>query len=267
MEHPVNDPAAPQSDGRGAPSHYLGASAGNAGPAGAPFAAPNFSGLGLRRIGIYGGSFDPVHRGHLHVAAEAQGARGLERVVFLPAAQPPHKPDQILASGADRVAMLRMAVAGRDDWSVDGLELERSGLSYTIDTVNLVRRRWGLDPEARLFLILGSDNLRGFAQWKDAALLLERTEPVVVPRERDLGPTLTRLHTELSPDLARRLERSIVDTDALLVSSSGVREALARGVVQESTLPPGVLEYIRARGIYGAQGAQRAPGAPGQGTD
>ncbi len=208
----------------------------------------------LRRIGLLGGSFDPVHVGHLHVAAAAQRARGLERVVFLPAARPPHKPDQILASGADRVAMLELALRGHDEWIVDGLELERSGPSFTIDTVRQVRERWGLHPSAQLYLVLGSDNLRGFAHWKDAALLLELTEPVVVPRESDLAATLAHLRSELTPALAARLERSIVAVEAVVVASSEIRQALGSGSLRRVQLPAGVQEYIEARGIYGARG-------------
>jgi nicotinate-nucleotide adenylyltransferase len=178
----------------------------------------------------------------------------LERVVFLPAAQPPHKPDQILAGAADRIAMLELALRGHDDWIVDGLELQRPGPSYTIDTLRQVRERWRLHPNARLYLILGSDNLRGFAQWKDAASLLQLTEPVVVPRETDLGPTLERLRAEWAPELAARLEQAIVATPPVLVASSDIRTALRCGDVARGDLPDGVQEYIEARGIYGARG-------------
>ncbi len=260
MGVPIDPFSAPKPDPSGARGLYPGAPAGN-------LAAPGASGSirpvewgKLRRIGLFGGSFDPVHCGHLHVAEAATQAAGLERVLFLPAAQPPHKPGQLLADGADRVAMLELALRGRADWFVDTLELERAGISYTIDSVRELRARWGLHPDARLFLVLGSDNLRGFSKWKDAAGLLQLIEPIVVPREVDMGPTLENLRAEFSPELAARIERAIVPCSPVVVASSTIREALGRGNVAPCLLPAGVREYIEARGIYVGppRGAPRA---------
>ncbi len=256
----VDPSSAPKPDPPGAKGHYPGAFAGN------PAASAEASSVRarewgkLRRIGLFGGSFDPVHCGHLHVAEAAAKAAGLERVVFLPAAQPPHKPEQILAGGAERVAMLELALRGHGDWFVDTLELERAGISYTIDSVREVRARWGLHPDARLFLVLGSDNLRGFSKWKDAVSLLQLIEPIIVPREVDLGPTLENLRAEFSPELAARLARAIVPCSAVVVASSAIREALRRGNVAPGLLPAGVREYIEVRGIYAGplRGAPRA---------
>jgi nicotinate-nucleotide adenylyltransferase len=197
----------------------------------------------------------------LHVAATAQAARGLERVLFLPAAQPPHKPEQILASGADRLAMLELALHGHRDWVADGLELDRPGPSYTIDTVRQLRGRLGLHADARLFLLLGSDNLRGFAQWKDIGELLELSEPVIVARERDLRPALESLQRESSPALAARLGLALVACAPFEASSSAIRERLSRGEIPRDVLPERVAEYITLRGIYGAR--KRLPPPPG----
>ncbi len=260
MAVPVEPFSTPKPGPSGALGHYPGAMAGNPAPA-CPASSVRLLEWGkLRRIGLFGGSFDPVHVGHLHVAAAAARAAGLERVLFLPAAQPPHKPEQILASGSDRVAMLELALRDHADWFVDTIELERAGISYTIDTVRELRARFCLHPDARLFLVLGSDNLRGFSKWKDAAGLLQLIEPIVVPREVDLGSTLENLRAEFPPELAARIERAIVPCSPVLVASSAIRAALRRGHVAPGLLPAGVREYIEARGIYAAppRGTPRA---------
>jgi nicotinate-nucleotide adenylyltransferase len=210
---------------------------------------------GPRRVGIFGGSFDPVHAGHLHVARAAQAARGLEQVVFVPAARPPHKPERILASGADRVAMLELALAGEpasSRWSVADLELERSGPSYTIDTVRELPGRLGLAPQAELYLLLGSDNLRDLPRWREADELLSRVHPIVLARS-PLEPILRELQRELAPELVAKLRAGLLDLSPVEVSSSDVRGQLARGEDPGRALPAGVLEYIRRQGIYGCR--------------
>lgn len=253
MDEPSNQPQRLADDSGASRGSYPGATGGN--PEGRTIAGGlhREAWASLRRVGIFGGSFDPLHRGHLYVAATAQAARGLERVVFVPAAQPPHKPDQVLASGANRLAMLELGLRDHSDWIVDSEELERPGPSYTIDTVQQVRGRFGLHPDARLFLLLGSDNLRGFAKWKDVDLLLRLTEPVVVARVLDLRLTLESLRRELSPSLAARFESAIIPCKPLEVSSTEIRAALSRGRVPHEALPAGVAEYIEAHGIYEAR--------------
>ena len=253
MDDPNPQSERPSGDSGSARSSYPEARDGNSGERSILGTSTGAAWGELRRIGIFGGSFDPVHFGHLYVAAKAQAARGLERVVFLPAAQPPHKPGQVLASGADRVAMLELALRAHPDWIVDSLELERAGPSYTIDSIRQVRGRFGLHADAHLFLLLGSDNLRGFAQWKDIGELLELTEPLVVARELDLRPTLERLRSELSSALALRLEHALIASKPLEVSSTEIRSRLARGELCQDSLPAEVLEYIVTRGIYSAR--------------
>ncbi|MBK9384530.1 MAG: nicotinate-nicotinamide nucleotide adenylyltransferase [Planctomycetes bacterium] len=116
---------------------------------------------GLRgRIGLYGGSFDPVHRGHLEVARSARRAHGLERVVFLPTARNPMKPRGPRASNADRAAMLRLALQDEPALFVSPLELERAGTSYTVETLRAIRAQ--VEPEAELYFVMGSDCLPDF---------------------------------------------------------------------------------------------------------
>jgi nicotinate-nucleotide adenylyltransferase len=208
----------------------------------------------VRRLGVLGGSFDPVHAGHLHVARAAQGAFGLDRVVFVPAARPPHKPGRVLASGEHRAAMLRLALAGRPDWSLDTLELERPGPSYTIDTLRALPERQDLAADGELFLLLGFDNLRGLEHWREAREVLLRARPIVVQRGPLDRGLLEHLRDALGTELARRIERGLLPVAPLEVSSTELRAALAAGQDPGEALPPGVLEYVRAHGLYGAPG-------------
>ena len=211
----------------------------------------------VRNLGLYGGSFDPVHAGHLHVARTAQAARALEHVVFVPAARPPHKPGRVLASGEERLAMLEIALRGEPSWSISSIELERSGPSYTVDTLRALPARLGLHAEARIHLLLGSDNLDGLERWREVEALLALAEPVVVDRG-DLGPAvLERLARALPPAAFARLEAGVVVAPPLRVSASELRARLARGENPGDTLPAGVLEYIRSRAIYGADHGTR----------
>jgi nicotinate-nucleotide adenylyltransferase len=205
---------------------------------------------GVRRLGLFGGSFDPVHVGHLHVARSAQRAFQLDHVVFVPAARPPHKPGRKLASQDDRARMLALAIAPEPRWSLSTLEFERSGPSYTIDTVRDLPWRLGLRDDVELYLVIGWDNLRDLERWREAQTLLARVQPVVIWRGEDDPALLEHLAGALGAELFTKLERGLLRLPPAPQSSTEMRERLARGEDPGPSLPPGVLEYIRARGIY-----------------
>lgn len=209
---------------------------------------PDFS--AARRLGLFGGSFDPVHSGHLHVARSAQREFRLDRVVFVPAARPPHKPGRKLASQDDRAHMLALAIAPEPSWSMSTLEFERGGPSYTIDTVRELPRRLGLRGDVELFLTIGWDNLHGLEKWREARALLALVQPVVIWRGEGDAGLLEHLRRELGTELFAKLERGLLRLPPAPQSSTEMRERLARGEDPGASLPPGVLEYIRARGIY-----------------
>ena len=131
------------------------------------------------RVGLYGGSFDPVHRGHLLVAEAALEELGLDRLVFIPAFQSPFKPDVKPVEGARRLRWLRLALAGQTRCRVDSMELKRGGASYTIDTVREFGR---CHPGAMLFLLIGADQLAQLPLWREAEALATLVEFVVIPR-------------------------------------------------------------------------------------
>ncbi len=206
-----------------------------------------------RHIGLFGGSFDPVHDGHLHVARVARARFGLDRIVFMPAEQPPHKPGRRLEPGAHRLAMLHLAIDGEPGWSVSDLELRRGGLSYTIDTVRALPRELGEPEDAVIHLLIGSDNLSGLSHWREARALLERVQPIVIHRGGDPAHELALLRAEHGAELARKVEAGYLELAPVEVSSTQLRDAFARGAQEIEGVPAPVLAYIRAHGLYGAR--------------
>jgi nicotinate-nucleotide adenylyltransferase len=207
-----------------------------------------------QRLGLLGGSFDPIHVGHLHAARAAQKAFELDRVVFVPAARPPHKPGVVLASGADRLAMVELAIAGEPTWSASGIELDRPGPSYTIDTVRELARTPDGPEDALIHLIVGSDNLAGLVGWRDAHELLERVQPIVIFRE-DAGDAggediLREACAALPEALALKLERGYLRLPPVDVSASELRGRFTAGADPGAKIPEPVAEYIRSRGLY-----------------
>jgi nicotinate-nucleotide adenylyltransferase len=135
----------------------------------------------LERIGIYGGTFDPVHHAHLILAREAAESFKLAKVIFIPAAMSPYKAAP-LAAGAVRLQMLRAAVNGEPLFEIDECELQRPPPSYTVDTIECLRRKY---PEPELFLLLGDDNLAGLPNWRRFEELSEMVRFIVLPRTKD----------------------------------------------------------------------------------
>jgi nicotinate-nucleotide adenylyltransferase len=215
-----------------------------------PSAAPSRLGI-LARLGIFGGSFDPVHAGHLHAARSALRAFDLDHVVFVPAREPPHKPGRELVSGKDRLEMLRLAIAGEPRFSVHGLELERPGPSFTIDTVRELPGLLGAPDGASVFLVLGSDNLAGLPTWRAARELLARVQPIVVHREGDPEPAFGAVERALGPGAAAKCRAGYLALPPVEVSSTELRTRLPNLGGEAVDLPRGVLAYIRRRGLYG----------------
>src|SRR5438093_1338848 len=133
----------------------------------------------MQRIGLFGGSFDPIHLGHLLVAQSAIEELGLDRLYFIPAAQSPFKPENQPAPAAARLQLLRLALAGKTNCEVDDQEIKRGGASYTIDTLRDYARRF---PQAELFYLIGADNVASLPEWREAEELARLAEFVAIPR-------------------------------------------------------------------------------------
>jgi nicotinate-nucleotide adenylyltransferase len=188
------------------------------------------------RIGLFGGSFDPVHYGHLLVAQAACEELGLSRLFFIPAAQTPFKPEAHPAPAPQRLRLLRLALAGQSRYEIDDQEILRGGLSYTIDTVRDYRGRF---PQAQLFYLIGADHIAQLPKWRASEELAKLVEFVVVPRPGGANATSPpgfRLHT--------------LSGFPLGVSSSQIRERIKAGQSIDPLVPAIVAEAIRNEGLY-----------------
>lgn len=202
------------------------------------------------RIGILGGSFNPVHNGHLILAQDALEQFGLNRVVFIPAAQPPHKPSLLLAEAAVRLEMLRRAVAGDARFSVSEEELQRGGVSYTVDTL---RRLRDLYAGAGLFFIIGGDSLRELHTWKDIYTVLELAEIITVARPGFRTDDLNESTLRLRDPWPRRLASNVATGHLVEISSTDIRNRVARGQSIRYLVPAAVEQYIAATAVYRPQ--------------
>ena len=190
----------------------------------------------MQRIGIYGGSFDPVHRGHLLVAQAAVEELGLARLFLIPAAQSPFKPDNQPASAAVRAQMLRLAFAGQVNCEVDEQEIQRGGVSYSVDTLRDYARRF---PQAELFYLIGADNVAKLTQWREAAALAQLAQFVVVPRPGDAN-------VPFPPPFRGKWLQGF----PLAVSSSQIRARVGAGGAIDQLVPTAGAEVIRNNRLY-----------------
>lgn len=200
-----------------------------------------------RRIGILGGSFDPIHAGHLSVAQQVARRLGLDEVILIPAGEPPHKLDRRLASAEDRLAMARLAVRGLARLTVSDIELSRPGPSYSIDTMRALRARLGAGN--RYFFIVGADTVGQIPDWHRAAEFVGETDFAVVARP-GYQPDFGRVEEKLGPQAAGKLRAAVVEIEACDVSSTLVRRRAAAGEDITSLARAGVAEYIGKKGLY-----------------
>ena len=203
------------------------------------------------RIGIFGGSFDPVHLGHLLVAECCREQAALDRVLFVPAAVPPHKRSRRLADGEHRLAMLGLATGGNPAFGVLGDELARGGVSWTVDTLRALASS---HPHDSLHLVLGPDALAGLPGWRDPEGILALADPVAVEREGvdDVaeivrGTDLARL---LGAARAARVVMERVRCPAVGIRATDLRDAIAAGRSIRYRTPAAVERYIATHGLY-----------------
>jgi nicotinate-nucleotide adenylyltransferase len=220
-------------------------------------------------VGLLGGTFDPIHVGHLAAARTAQDAFGLDQIRFIPSAKPPHRPDSPRASGYHRIEMVRLAVADAPGWDASDLELFREGLSYTYDTLATIGGE-GLSP-LQIFFITGADAFADITTWHRYPDVLDRAHFVVVARA---GTTLDGLRTRL-PDLVPRMiaadSFTLADTPRIIllnantpdVSATEIRRRVAAGESVEGLVPDAVAAYIDRNSLYRRElGVPGEPGAP-----
>ena len=198
------------------------------------------------RVGILGGTFDPVHRGHLEIARRAMDEAALERVIFIPAGQPRLKSGEPAATPGQRLEMLRLAVDGAGGFEVSDIELRRAGPTLTVETLGGIRRELGGGVE--LFFILGLDVLARFDQWIDPQRVVELARLLAVSRPGYSGFDWPGFY-DRNPYAVGRVDR--LDSAAIDISASELRRRMAAGEPVSGLLPERVERYIRENGLYG----------------
>ena len=197
------------------------------------------------KVGILGGTFDPVHNGHLAIVNEARLELELDEIIFIPAGQPWMKSDHVITAAEHRVAMLRLAISDKYGFHLSTMEIDRPGPTYTIETLRRLSNSFV--ELAELYFIIGWDNLPDLPRWKDPERIIELCYLVALPRPGYFLPDLDALDKRIPGFLQRIIimERPQVD-----VSGTEIRERVAKGLDISKLVPSGVAEYIKEKGLY-----------------
>jgi len=213
-----------------------------------------------RRIGILGGTFDPIHLAHLRCAEEARQALDLDEVLFIPSASPPHKTKRSVSPAADRLAMVEIAIAGNPAFRVCSMEVERPGHSYSVDTLRALRER--LPAQTHLVFLVGLDAFREIGTWKEYRSLFPLADVAVLSRPdcrlgrpRAVLPVAARRDFCYGPDRKTLLHKTgnrilFLDVTALDISATEIRTRVRRGESVRYLVPAGVERYLSRKRLY-----------------
>src|SRR6185295_17160585 len=199
------------------------------------------------RLGVFGGTFDPVHYGHLLLAECCRETCRLDQVWFMPAATPPHKLERSLSPGAMRAEMLELAVSGHASFVVSRLELDYGGVSYTVDTLDRLKQE---DPARELFFLMGADSLADFPTWKEPARICELATLVVVRRGGAPPLDFQVLQPLAAGARIGEMIRHQVEMPLVGLSSSEMRTRISQGLSIRYRTPRAVEKYIETHGLY-----------------
>lgn len=197
------------------------------------------------KIGVLGGTFDPIHFAHLAVAEAVKTTLSLAEVIFVPAGQPWLKADNFISAAGHRVKMVRLAIAGKPPFRLSTMEIDRPSPTYTVDTMAELRGQIGAKDE--LYFILGWDNLAELARWREPARLIRLCYLVAVPRPGYPLPDLKRLAKDI-PGLSPRV--IILDKPEVDISATEIRKRVAQGKPINDLVPHAVAEYIKRHRLY-----------------
>ena len=197
------------------------------------------------KIGVLGGTFDPIHMGHLRVAEEVTARLNLSETIFMPAGQPWLRADSLISPAEHRVEMLRLALAGKPHFKLSTMEVDRPGPTYTVDTMAELKRQLG--PAVELFFILGGDNLTQLPQWHEPSRLIELCRLVAVPRVGYPDIDLSSLDAAI-PGLSGRV--ILLDEPCIDINASIIRQRVARGLSIQNLIPEAVERYIKEYRLY-----------------
>ena len=200
----------------------------------------------IRKIGIFGGSFDPVHLGHTGLAEDAMKQAGLEKIVFIPAKLQPFKLDKKLTSGEDRLEMLKLAAGNTEGFEISTYELDNEGISYSYLTMRAMQEKYGDD--VKLYFITGTDAFLKIDQWKNAEELLTEYSYVIGTRpgykQEELSLFIERIRKVYGTEIIN------IDNVQIDVSSTEIRDMISRGGAAEGLISSEVERYIRNNGLY-----------------
>lgn len=211
------------------------------------------------RLGIFGGTFDPVHYGHLLLAESCREQLRLDEVCFVPAAMPPHKQKRPLSPASARIEMLELATSGQQTFSVCRHEIERGGVSYTVDTLAQLKAE---DPRRELFFLMGADSLRDLSGWKDPQRICQLAIPVVVRRaslgvhDRSESLDWHGLQELVAAERMQTIREHQVQMPRVDLSSSEMRRRVAAGQSIRYRTPRAVEKYIETHRLYSGEAAE-----------
>jgi nicotinate-nucleotide adenylyltransferase len=218
------------------------------------------------KLGLLGGSFNPIHNGHLAIASQVCEKLHVDRILFIPIGEPPHKRDGSLASARDRYEMVRLAIAGTPSFDISEIEVQRTGKSYSIDTIRELRRQLGSSTE--LYFLIGLDAFLDFPSWKEPRALLKACRFVVISRPGQSFQSLPKLSmlqrldshalAQLDAGGLTRLDIAIPSCPGIiclplppcLISASDIRQRIQRKAPLANVLPPSVESYILQHRLY-----------------
>jgi nicotinate-nucleotide adenylyltransferase len=200
----------------------------------------------IMRLGVFGGTFDPIHLAHLVLAEQCREQGRLDEVRFVLAARPPHKPEP-LTPFAQRAEMLALAISGQPAFRVEELERDRPGLSYTVDTLEELHRR---QPDAELVLIVGSDSLHDLPMWYQPVRILELAELLVAARPDNPVLSAEKLGAMLKLNENASLRMQIAEVPLIALASRDLRRRMREGRSVRYLVPRAVEAYIEDRGLY-----------------
>jgi nicotinate-nucleotide adenylyltransferase len=199
------------------------------------------------RLGVFGGTFDPVHYGHLLLAESCREQCRLDEVWFVPAATPPHKSAQPMSPAADRLEMLSLAIGGHEGFRVNRTEIDRGGVSFTVDTLAQLQAE---DSTRELFFLMGADSLRDLPTWREPARICALAWPVVVCRPGPGEPDWSALTGLVDQARLARIRELKVEMPSIGISSTDIRRRAADGASIRYMTPRAVEKYIETHGLY-----------------
>jgi nicotinate-nucleotide adenylyltransferase len=199
------------------------------------------------RIGIFGGSFDPIHHGHLILAENCREQAKLDQVWFMPCAMSPHKTDGANSTARQRIEMIELALSGHEAFVLSKLEIERGDVSFTVDTLAEIHTS---NPDEELFLLMGDDSLESFSRWKEPGRICELATPVVVNRPGSGKVDLSVLKEYVDAERFKLFEQMAIESPQIEISSSQIREKVGQGKSIRFLTPRSVEKYIETQKLF-----------------